>query len=304
MILNATERLIELRRIAVLTDLSAGSEKAVQYAASFARWYGSELLIAHGYSPESYPSIPAQIVPTWPASGPPSREDAEKRIESLKQKLNLCDLKPKVLIEEATVGDLLREVDEYRPSLVIVATHGREGIGKWLTGSVAEEVFRKLQRPVMVIGPACPELGMTRQLQLERILYATDLSPVSVAALQYAASIAHDQGAQLVALYVESDPAQGFSFDRAMAQQRLEDWLQDRIDGLSGTLNSAQYVVQFGRPEQMIAETAAQQHANLVVLGARGLGSLSGLASHFLGGTAYEVCCSASSPVMIVPQPH
>ncbi|HEX7284883.1 MAG TPA: hypothetical protein VF532_01805 [Candidatus Angelobacter sp.] len=29
-----------------------------------------------------------------------------------------------------------------------------------------------------------------------------------------------------------------------------------------------------------------------------------GLASHFVGGTAYEVVCGASCPVLIVPQPR
>jgi nucleotide-binding universal stress UspA family protein len=49
---------------------------------------------------------------------------------------------------------------------------------------------------------------------------------------------------------------------------------------------------------------APPRHADLIVLGARGLRGATGLASHFIGGTAYEVVCGASCPVLVVPQPH
>jgi len=69
-------------------------------------------------------------------------------------------------------------------------------------------------------------------------------------------------------------------------------------------VKNVQYIVQFGKPEQGIVETAGQQRADFVVLGARGLGAISAAASHFVGGTAYEVCCSSPCPVLIVPQPQ
>jgi nucleotide-binding universal stress UspA family protein len=302
MLINATERLIQFKRIAVLTDLSSESETMLRYAASLARWYRSEILMVHACSPESYASIPSVPLPQWPASGLPPKQEAENRIKAITEKLGLADLKPKVLIREATVGGILKEVGEHRPNLLVLATHGREGVRKWLMGSVTEEVFRKISWPVLVFGPGCVPPCATPQKQFERILYATDLSPVSVAALQYAASIAHDHEAQLIALYVEPDPRQGYSFDEAMAQQHLHDWLQDYIDGLAPTLPGAKYIVRFGKPELKIVEAAREQQADLIVLGARGLGAVaSAAASHFAGGTAYEVCCSAPSPVLIVP---
>lgn len=304
MLASVSQRLIQLKRIAVLTDLASGSEKMVRYAASLARWYGSELLLVHAYPPESHLLIPPEPLPVWSASGLPMKEDAEQRLMALSEMLNLQDLRPKAMIRETTISGILEEVDEYRPSLLVVATHGREGIAKWLLGSIAEEVFRKVQWPVLILGPGCVPTESALQKQFERVLYTTDLSAVSVTALQYAAGIAHDHEAQLLALFVEPDPSQGYSFDRVMAQQRLEDWMQDHIDGMSEALAGAHYIVDFGKPDSRIIEVASQQAADLVVVGARGLGALSGAASHFVGGTAYEVSCSAQCPVLIVPQPH
>ncbi len=304
MLMSVSQRLIQLRRIAVLTDLGSDSENMVRYAAALARWYGSELLLVHAYPPEFHAPLPPEPLPRWPASGLPPREDAEEKLKSLTRKLNLEDLAPKVLLREATIGTILDEVDEYRPSLLALASHGREGLRKWLVGSVAEEVFRRVQWPVLVVGPGSSSTERAPQKQFERVLYGTDLSGISVPALQYAAGISHDHEAQLVVLYVEPHPKKGFSFDRAMAQQRLQDWLEHSIDGLSDTLVGAECLVDFGKPEAKIVEAAAQQRADLVVLGARGLGAASRPASHFLGGTAYEVMCAAKCPVLIVPQPR
>jgi len=126
-------------------------------------------------------------------------------------------------------------------------------------------------------------------------LYSADLSGVSVTALQYTAGIYHVHEAQLIALYVESDPENGFSFDRPLAELRQE-WLQDRSDGLAEALVAVHRLNEFGKPELRILEVAAGQQADLVVLGAPGLGTASGFASDFLDGTACEVVCSSKVP--------
>lgn len=302
MLTTPSERLIQFKRIAVLCDLSADSEKMVRYAGSLARWYGSELLLLHAEPPQFYPGIPTEALPTRPGSSSTSRCDAQEKLRSLSDKLDLRDLAPRVFVREGGIGVLLKELEDYRPSLLSLATHGREGIRKWMSGSMAEEVFRQVQWPVLVLGPGVPESNGGPQKQFQRILYATDFSAVSLKALQYAVAIAHDHEAQLTALYVEPDAKQGFSFDRAMAIQRLHDWLQDQIDGLSGALTGVQYVVDFGKPDKKIVEAATEREVDLIILGARGLGAAPALASHFFGGTAYEVTCSSKSPVLIVPQ--
>jgi len=57
MLTSVSTRLIQLKRIAVLTDLGTDSEKMLRYAASLARWYGSELSLVHAYPPEFYSAI-------------------------------------------------------------------------------------------------------------------------------------------------------------------------------------------------------------------------------------------------------
>ncbi len=35
--------------------------------------------------------------------------------------------------------------------MIVLATHGRSGVGKWLLGSVAEKIVRSAQRPILVV---------------------------------------------------------------------------------------------------------------------------------------------------------
>lgn len=301
MLTSVSERLIQFQRIVVLTDLSSEAEKAAHYASSLARWYGSDLMIAQAEAPESLTASAVEAPSNSFGTQRLSKAAAEK-MRVLNSKLNLRDLTTKAVFRQGNIGSLLKELEDYRPGLLVLATHGRQGIGKWLSGSVAEEVFRRVQWPVLVLGPGFKKDEEQPQKQFERVLYATDLSAVSLKALQYAAGIAHDHEAQLLALYVEPDSTQGYTFDHVMAQQRLEDWLRDQIDGLSEALKGVQCIVHFGQPERKILETATEHRVDLLVVGARGLGAASRPASHFLGGTAYEVICSSSCPVLIVPQ--
>ena len=292
MLTTASERLIQFKRIAVLTDLSDISEPLMDYGAELARWYGSELLLVHGSS-DLDAAIPDRA----------AVRRAEENFRSLVGKFNLHDLSPRVMVRK-DIETILEELEDYHPSLLVMATHGREGLRKWLAGSVAEKVFKRVQWPVLVLGPGFACERPERQKQFERILFATDLSGASVTALHYAGGISHDHEAALMILYVKPDPEEGFAFDNVMAQQHLSDWLQDRIEVLGETLADAQCMVDLGNPEERILAAVEQHKIDLVVLGERSLGMASGLASHLLEGTAYKIICSARCPVLIVPQPR
>jgi len=301
--LTAAHRLIQFTKIAVLTDLEHDAEKLLRYAGSLGRWYGSQLLLVHGCSPDEHVER-REPLPHWPAGEEAPRETDEKKLKSLASRFHLQDLVTKVIIREAGIGSLLKELEDYRPNLILLATHGREGLRKWLAGSVCEEVFRKVHWPVLVLGPGLKEKDPGEQKQFQHVLLASDMSLVSLGAMQYAAGIAHDHEAQLTALYVDEHAEEGFSFDRTMALRRLEDWLDERADGLAEALSGVRCIVESGKAETEIVKIAQEQGADLIVLGTRSVKVPAGIASHLIGGTAYEVVRNASCPVLIVPQPR
>ena len=68
-------------------------------------------------------------------------------------------------------------------------------------GSVAEEIFRLATRPVLTVGPGVSDTAPT-EIKLERILYPTDFSKESVAALDFAVSLTEEYQANLLMLHV------------------------------------------------------------------------------------------------------
>ena len=44
--------------------------------------------------------------------------------------------------------EIVRYADENNIALILMATHGRSGIGRWAMGSVADKVLRASKKPV------------------------------------------------------------------------------------------------------------------------------------------------------------
>jgi len=297
----ATQRHLDLKTIAVLTDLGDDSEKPLRYAASLARWYGSKLLIAHMSPRDVYSYTWPQPFPAWPAGVLPLKENPEKRIDSLISKAGLQDVTTEVVINESSIGDLLRDVESRRPDLLILATHGREGIRKLLIGSITEEVFRRVERPVLVLGPHIRQQD-TPPVEFRNLLCAIDLSAASANALRCASALAEDHDAQLTVLHVETGAID--TFDPVTILRKLHDYAYSHMPAQTGALAKINYTARLGLPEDKILELAKEYRADLIVIGARGAGAAAGMASHFVGGTAYEVATLSDCPVLIVPRPR
>lgn len=297
----STAHRVPFKNIALLTDLESGSEAALRYAGALARWYGSKLLLAHSRAADNYVYVPASAVAMWPPDAPLAGEDAERKALDMVASLGLQDVVTHVLTTDASVDGLLKDLETMQPDLVVVATHARTGLRKWLAGSTTEEIFRLCHWPVLVLSPLVIAADAST-VDIQHVLYATDLSAVSADAYSYAAGIAQDHDAELVNVFVETDKARDFTFDRVLALQRMEDWLHQQAVVHGEIPARAEDLVRCGEPAQEILAAAGVWKADLIVLGARGLGAMSGLASHFLGGTAYEVACSARCPTLIVPQ--
>jgi nucleotide-binding universal stress UspA family protein len=70
-------------------------------------------------------------------------------------------------------------LNENESDLVVLATHGREGIAHWLQGSVAEAVFRRSAIPTLFITPGSRGFvdQVSGDVKLRRALVPVDFSP-------------------------------------------------------------------------------------------------------------------------------
>src|SRR5690349_1079564 len=94
-------------------------------------------------------------------------------------------------------GTILAEARERRCDLVVMATHGRSGIGRAVLGSVAQGVLADGRTPVLLVRPGGHPVSAIRTL-----LVPLDGSPGGAIALGLALGLARATGAALVLVQV------------------------------------------------------------------------------------------------------
>jgi len=144
----------QFKHILATTDLSPESYAAVAYAAHLAEGQGAKLTILH--IPHSTSLAYTDFVP------PIDMVNIDAAIETAaKRELNAWiehHLRSKrgvsILLRSGITHEVVCEVaEELGASIIVIATHGRKGIGHVVLGSVTEKVLRDAPCPVLVVKP-------------------------------------------------------------------------------------------------------------------------------------------------------
>lgn len=271
------------------TDFSRCSESALPFARAIARGYGSTLHLVHIIGEE--PMVGPLGVPIRDPE--PEREAARLQMDRLTRSANLQDVLHTVTLERGEVWDVVaRLTRELHVDLIVLGTHGRRGLKHFVMGSVAERIFRHANCPVLTVGPEVQKSGLLTG-RIGSILYATDFSPGSLHAFEYALSLARANRAALSLVHaIENDVLLNFVDESiTIVKERLEQ-LMPQDPGIRHNL-----IAEFGTPTDMILKTARDVGAELIVMGARK--GASG-AAHAPWATAHKVICYASCPVLTV----
>jgi nucleotide-binding universal stress UspA family protein len=140
------------RRILAPTDLSGMSLSAVRYAVHLAKAQNAPLVILH------VPAVPAVLYPEalvpvdLSAIVREAEEAAKKKLKHWAGRFD--DVAIKVLVRSGSAHETICKVaKEVDASLIVMATHGRTGIGHALLGSITERVLREAPCPVLVVRP-------------------------------------------------------------------------------------------------------------------------------------------------------
>jgi universal stress protein A len=147
---------MQIRTILLPTDFSECGNFALSYAASLARTFKASIICLNVIEP---------IVPTVGYSGMteplPIADIAEQLEDSAERelpKLAECDDCEGLNVEEMVVhgeaaAEIVRVGKEKGADLIVIASHGRTGLGRILFGSTAEAVVRHAHCPVLVVKP-------------------------------------------------------------------------------------------------------------------------------------------------------
>ncbi|HLH21743.1 MAG TPA: universal stress protein [Chloroflexota bacterium] len=185
--------------------------------------------------------------------------------------------------------------------VIVMTTHGRTGPGRWVLGSVADQVLHRTAQPVLLVrsGQAtCAE-------RPRRVLVPLDGSELAERALVHSRALVGPGGELL--LYQALAPATPVVPDAGADSPWTEQLEATRaaalayLEKVAAPLRAAGYQVrvaaEFGVAAERIVQYARQEHADLIVISGHGR---SGAARWLLGSVADELVRSAPVPLLLL----
>jgi nucleotide-binding universal stress UspA family protein/sporulation protein YlmC with PRC-barrel domain len=136
---------LRLSKLLVPLDGSETSRQVLPLVEAIAKQYDSEVLLLHVHW------IPYTTDPYMTTYAPPPPEQITAGLEPVRQALAARGIRARSV---AGVGPealgIVATADSEDVDLVVMSTHGRSGVSRWLWGSVAEQVLRHCTRPLLV----------------------------------------------------------------------------------------------------------------------------------------------------------
>jgi nucleotide-binding universal stress UspA family protein len=211
------------------------------------------------------------------------------------------DVKAEVIVDQGEpVAIILERATSRQAGLIVMGTHGLSGFERFVFGSVTEKVLRKANCPVMTVPPAS---HTTAKLPYTRVLCPVDFSDSSLAALQFAFSIAKEADANLTIVHVFDWPPEDSlltqRFDVPEYRRLVEEEARGRLESLVTedvrVWCKPSSKVAYGKPYREILEVAESEGTDLIVMGVRGRNPLD---LTVFGSTTNQVVRRASCPVL------
>jgi nucleotide-binding universal stress UspA family protein len=133
----------------VPVDFSRGSEKALDYALKMARQQGAKVVSLH--------VVPTDVI--YPQTGTRfdlyglMAGDARRNFQKLVKRKHLDPKNSTLMLAHGTdlSAIIVRHAKKISAAMIVMGSHGRTGLRRFLLGSVAERTLRYADCPVLIV---------------------------------------------------------------------------------------------------------------------------------------------------------
>ncbi len=279
-------------RIVVATDFSTRSDRAIWRATFIARRVGAALSLVHVVDSDQSPSmIEAERIAALSTLAETARTIEASDDIRVDATVKVDDVVPGVLAAAEEAG----------AKLIIIGPH-RKRVSDIFTGTTAERMVRRSQTPLLVAVQAPSAL-------YARTLLALEFDEASKSAARAALEMGLFGNTSAIVMHAFDTPARGM-MQRAMEMpEAIDAYVADEGRGATSRLRelvaeiglppARQRVIAIqGSPARSILETAVQENADLIVLGAS---NRKGFERLLIGSVADDVLREAHRDILIVP---
>ena len=286
------------QKILIPLDGSDLAERAIAPAVTLARAMTAEVILL-------------TVVTPLPLKNDPFRKALRKEIEatnlyleSARSRFLLASIGGKIaaIVGTEIAQSIINYGDQNKVDLIIMSSKGRSGLGRWVYGSVAEEVLRKGSFDTAIIRAQVD----IESFACKRILVPLDGLPLAEQALDPAIEIARSLSAELILLRALTLP-----FDRgetvcspnvyelmvAAKEAEAKSYLQQVRARVSDDRLQIKTVTTISHPPAAIIEHAKKLNVDLIIMSSRGQ---SGIRRRSYGSVIEKVLCSAACATLVI----
>ncbi|WP_256301804.1 universal stress protein [Haloarchaeobius salinus] len=280
-------------------DGSDSASEVLHHAGEIAHWADAtiQLLYVADTTRDSVTVIEGQTVDVLEREGEDIVEEGAEILETLgvSYETDIVQGNP-----APTIADYAERYDQ---DLIVMPTHGREGLSRFLAGSVSEKVVRLSPVPVLSVRMQPDEL---LEFPYESLLVPTDGSSAAAYAADHLVELAASLDATLHVLSVVDDSALGADIRSTVSGRESEQAADDAIETVVSAaedrgLTDIVTTVEHGQPDEGILDYIESNEVHAVGMGTTGR---RGTDRILLGSVAEKTVRSAPVPVMTVAEPE
>jgi len=282
---------LNIKKILAGIDFGKDTEKALSYAAFFAKQFKASLNLL--YVIDYLITPPAYIAPYIEEE----KKTAIQRFTGLMERLKKEDIPTETEVMTGRLQESFEAAAKKMHADLLVLGF----VSHTLRRSSSEKLIKGLQMPMLVVRGGKAE-SATSSVKIRRILCPFDFSEASAKALKAAKELQDVFSSELDILHVIPDNiiskniANKESCDsiiKSLNEENMINLLKIKNDN---NIN-ATCLVEKGDPDKTIVSLSKERDIDLIVIGARGLGLIKGM---FIGSVTDAVLKSSPCPVFII----
>lgn len=140
---------MSFKKILLAVDQGAVAARAAETGVSLAKALGAEVGFVYVVDP-SRTVLPGGGMAAEDLIGL-AEEDGRRVIDELRERAALPDASPAFVVVGKPANEIVKTASEWPADLIVIGSHGRQGIERVLLGSVAEAVSKSAHCSVLVV---------------------------------------------------------------------------------------------------------------------------------------------------------